>query len=216
MALLSSNYRILHVLLIRWRPAAQLHVRHSVPMTKFERICANVPEGTILPGELRQVCDYLDSSGYPISGCMKLRPDDFGGVRAWFGDDDVMASNFACFGAGPDGSILAFWLLNDRDATFAPVVHLGSEGSNNAVLAADFRSFLRLFGIGYDELGFDNLDEPPEHPESAANFRDWLEQALEITCPETGADIVNDAQSRCPDIQVAIDNWYKNRYGEDA
>jgi hypothetical protein len=67
-------------------------------VTKFERICANIPSGTILPSELRKVCDYLDSTGYPISGCMKIRPNDFGGVRAWFGDDDVMASNFAYFG----------------------------------------------------------------------------------------------------------------------
>lgn len=185
-------------------------------MTKFERICANIPSGTTLPSELRKVCDYLDATGYPISGCMKIRPDDFGGVRAWFGDDEVMASNFAYFGAGPDGSILAFWLLNGRDATSAPVVHLGSEGSNNIVLTADFRSFLRLFGIGYDELGFDDLELPPEDPESAANFRTWLELELGLTCPETGAEIVNDAQNRCPNIQAAIDSWYKSRYGKDT
>jgi hypothetical protein len=185
-------------------------------MTKFERIKAHVPKGTILPDELRKVCDYLDNTGYPISGCMKLRPDDFGGVCAWFGNDDLMASNFAYFGAGPDGSILSFWLLNGKDATRTPIVHLGSEGSNNIVLAEDFHSFLRLFGIGYDELGFDNLQEPPESPESAANFRVWLERELAIVCPATGIEIVTEAQKKCPDIQVAIDNWYKQRYGENA
>lgn len=185
-------------------------------MTKFERIQANVPEGTILPEDLRKVCDYLDRTDYPISGCMKIRPDDFGGVRAWFGDDDVMASNFAYFGAGPDGSILAFWLLHGRDANLAPIVHLGSEGSNNIVLAADFPSFLRLFGIGYDELGFDDLMNPPEDPESAANFRVWLQHELGIACPETGQEIVNEAQRICPDVQAAIDCWYGQRYGENA
>ncbi len=185
-------------------------------MTKFERIRANVPEGTILPGDLQKVCDYLDNTGYPISGCMKIRPDDFGGVRAWFGDDDEMASNFAYFGAGPDGSILAFWLLNGKDATRAPIVHLGSEGSNNAVLAADFHSFLCLFGIGYDELGFDNLQEPPEDPESAENFRAWLAQEFGMACPETGSEIVSEAQRICPNIQTAIDSWYKQRYGKNA
>ncbi|WP_417362778.1 hypothetical protein [Gallaecimonas pentaromativorans] len=185
-------------------------------MTKFERIQENVPEGTILPDELRRVCEYLDDSGYPISGCMKIRPDDFGGICAWFGNDSLMASNFAYFGAGPDGSILSFWLLNGKDATHAPIVHLGSEGSNNIVLAENFHSFLRLFGIGYDELGFDDLQKPPEAPESAANFRVWLERELEITCPETGAEIVREAQRFSPDIQEAIDIWYKKRYGENA
>ncbi len=185
-------------------------------MTKFECIQANIPEGTILPDELRKVCDYLDNTGYPISGCMKIRPDDFGGVRAWFGDDDQMTSNFAYFGAGPDGSILAFWLLNGKDATHAPVVHLGSEGSNNVVLAADFHSFLRLFGIGYDELGFDDLQKPPEDPGSAANFRAWLDRELGITCPEVGAEIVSEAQRICPNVEVAIGSWYKKRYGENA
>lgn len=180
-------------------------------MTKFERIIENTPKGTILPSNLQKVCDYLENTGYPISGCMKIRPDDFGGVRAWFGGDDGMASNFAYFGSGPDGSMLALWLLNGKDATRAPVVHLGSEGINNAVLAEDFDSFLRLFGIGYNEIGFDNLDEPPEEPESAEEFRVWLAQELAITCPETGTEIVRKAQASCPNIQAAIDSWHKER-----
>lgn len=185
-------------------------------MTKFERIQANAPRGTILPDALRKVCDYLDRTDYPISGCMKIRPDDFGGVLAWFGNDGIMASNFAYFGAGPDGSILAFWLLNGKDANLAPIVHLGSEGSNNLVLAADFHLFLHLFGIGYDELGFDDLTNPPEDPDSAENFRIWLQSEFGINCPETGEEIVSEAQCSCPDLQEAIDSWYKQRYGEDA
>lgn len=185
-------------------------------MTKFERIVANIPAGTVLPHELRRVCDYLDGTGYPISGCMKIRPDDFGGLRAWFGNDEAMASNFAYFGASPDGSILALWLLNGRDATGAPVVHLGSEGTRNFVLAKDFHTFLQLFGAGYDELGFDDLTQPPTDPGSAANFRAWLEKELGITCPETGCAIVADAQSHCPDLEAAIGVWFKQRYGDQA
>lgn len=185
-------------------------------MTKFDRIIENIPEGTILPSKLQMVCHYLDNTGYPISGCMKIRPDDFGAVRAWFGGDDEMASNFAYFGAGPDGSILAFWLINGKDATHAPIVHLGSEGSNNIVLAEDFHSFLCLFGIGYNELGFDNLEEPPEEPESAGKFRAWLAREFEINCPQTGAKIVSNAQASCPSIQTAIDSWHKQRYSKNT
>ena len=155
-------------------------------MTRFEHIAANVPAGTILPSELRMICDYLDGSGYPISGLMKIRPDDFGGVRAWFGNDDDMASRFAYFGAGPDGSMLALWLLDGLDATASPVIHLGADGNHNFVLAKDFRTFLQLFGVGYDELGFDDLTVPPEDPDSAANLRNWLEKEFGITCPRAG------------------------------
>ena len=182
-------------------------------MTRFESIQANVPKGTILPDDLRRLCDLLDQTGYPISGCMKIRPDDFGGVRAWFGDDEEMASNFAYFGAGPDGSILALWLINGNDATSAPVVHLGSEGDKTAVLAEDFRSFLHLLGIGYDELGFDDLQKPPEDPDSASSLRAWLKREYSIICPAVGAEIVKEAQLKCPDLQTEIDDWSRGRYG---
>lgn len=185
-------------------------------MTRFEKICANVPAGTQLPAELKAVCDWLDREDYPISGCMKIRPDDFGGLLAWFGGDESMARQFAYFGAGPDGSILALWLTGGPDATRAPVVHLGSEGSHNKVLAEDFLSFLALFGIGYDELGFDDLDDLPEDPDSAARFRAWLKTTYQIDCPETGAALARSAQQRCPDLQAFIDAWLTARDGAAA
>ncbi|MCC8539443.1 hypothetical protein ACDH70_11780 [Xanthomonas axonopodis pv. poinsettiicola] len=181
-------------------------------MTKFERIAAHVPVGTVLPVELRMVCDYLDRTGYPISGCMKIRPDDFGGVQAWFDGDEAMASQFAYFGAGPDGSILAFWLRDSLDAGTVPIVHLGSEGNGNSVLARNFREFLQLFGIGYDELGFDDLSQRPADPDSAAGLRAWLEAELGIICPPTGEDIVTAARLNCADVAVAIEHWIHQRY----
>ncbi|MGE6433923.1 hypothetical protein [Shewanella baltica] len=182
-------------------------------MKMFESFKKNMPEGIILPDEFRAVCDYVDKTTLPISGCMKIQPDSFGEVKAWFGNDDLMASNFAYFGAGPDGSILAFWLLYGNDARNAPIVNLCSDGSNNTVLATNFNSFLRLLGIGYDELGFDDLFIPPEHPESAAKFRDWLKQEFGMVCPLTGANIASEAQDNTLSIEAAIDNWYKLFYG---
>ena len=128
-------------------------------MTRFEMIATSVPPGTMLPPELRTVCDELDRVGDPISGYMQIRPDDLAG---WFDRDAEMTSQFAAFGAGGDGSILAFWLRNGVDARGAPVVHLGSEGDRNMVMARDFRGFLRLLAIGYDELGFDDLSPTAE------------------------------------------------------
>lgn len=182
-------------------------------MNRYHAIEACIPAGTRLPDQLKPLCDYLDRTGYPLSGHMKLRPDDFGGLLAWFDGDAAMACRFAYFGAGPDGSILALWLLHGADASDAPVVHLGSEGVDNQVLAANFREFLTLLGIGYSELGFDDLAQPPEDPASAANFRAWLLAQYGIVCPLTGMPVVESAQARCPDLQAAIDAWLAQRHG---
>jgi hypothetical protein len=80
------------------------------------------------------------------------------------------------------------------------VVHLGSEGNQLIVLADNFRDFLALFGIGYGELGFDDLSKPAEEPESAARLREWLAAELAIRCPATGIELVQLAQARHPDF----------------
>lgn len=185
-------------------------------MTRFEQIAASVPPGTILPPELRAVCDELDRVGYPISGRMEIRPDDFGGIVAWFGGDAEMASQFAPFGAGPDGSILAFWLLDGTDARNAPVVHLGSEGDRCMVLARDFREFLRLFAIGYGELGFDDLSQPPRDPGSANWLRAMVREQYMLDVPATGAGMVAAAQAASPSVEAAIEDWSRRRSGETA
>lgn len=184
-------------------------------MTRFEKISANVPPGTILPAELRTVCDELDRIGYPISGCMKIKPDDFGGLVTWFGDDAEMATKFAVFGAGPDGSFLAFWLIGGPDARQAPVVHLGSEGDHCFAIAQNFSQFLRLFSIGYDELGFDDLSVPPKEPESAKWLRTMVREHYGLSVPTTGEAIVVAAQAATPSVEDAIKEWSKRRYGNN-
>ncbi len=91
---------------------------------------------------------------------MKLRPEGEG-LKGWFGADSAAWHQLAGFGAGPDVSTLALWLYAGRDPSIAPVVHLGSEGDQLIVLANNFFEFLHLFGMGYTELGFDDLTQPP-------------------------------------------------------
>jgi hypothetical protein len=167
-----------------------------------------------MPADLRRLCDYLDRTDYPISGYMRLRPEG-GPLKAWFGGDTEAASQFAGFGAGPDGSILAFWLYRGPDASTAPIIHLGSEGQNNVVLASDFREFLYLVGIGYGELGFDDLSAPPSEPETAERLRAWLLAEFGIRPPATGAALVKQAQARHPDLEAWIRDWQR-RKEEDA
>ena len=127
-----------------------------------------------------------------------------------------MASRFAPFGAGADGSLLAFWLLSGADARNAPVVHLGSEGDHCMVLARNFRDFLRLFAIGYDELGFADLSMPPSDPETASWLREIVVERYGLDVPRTGAEIVSVAQASVSPLEAAIDEWFERRYGESS
>ncbi len=90
----------------------------------------------------------------------------------------------------PDGSKVAFWLVNGPDAGAAPIVHFGSEGNEYKLLAKDFREFLRLFAMGYRSLGFSDLDSQPEEPESAQHLREWISSTCSLSLPTTGAEIV--------------------------
>jgi hypothetical protein len=168
-------------------------------MGRADQIEATFPPGIKMPQELRRLCDFLDRTGYPISGNMELRPEG-DSLRAWFGGGSNAWQQLAGFGSGPDGSILALWLYAGTDTSVAPVVHLGSEGDELKVLADNVRDFLVLFGIGYGELGFDDLSQPAAEPGSAARLREWLNAEFGLCCPTTGADLVQRATAHHPDF----------------
>lgn len=165
-------------------------------MGRAQRIAAEFPPGVRMPEAMRRLCDHLDRTGYPISGCMRLRPEGEA-LKHWFGAGSAAWCQLAGFGAGPDGSTLAAWMPDGQDVMDAPVVLLGSEGELR-VLADGFLDFLALFGIGYDELGYDDPTRPPTDPASAAGLRDWLEAEFGIVCPPTGAALIGRAQARHP------------------
>ena len=97
-------------------------------MNRADKIQFEFPPGVSMPPQLRKLCDFLDETGYPISGYMRLRPEG-DALKAWFGPGSEAWKMLAGFGSGPDGSILAIWIYPGRDASNAPVVHLGSEGN---------------------------------------------------------------------------------------
>ncbi len=172
-------------------------------MGRADRIEAEFPPGVRMPDRMRRLCDFLDSTDYPISGWMRLRPEGEA-LKGWFGADSEAWHQLAGFGAGPDGSTLASWLYAGPEVESAPVVHLCSEGVKLIVLADSFRDSLMLFGIGYNELGFDDLSVPPAEPESAARLRAWLIAEFGIHCPETGIELVRRAQARHPDFEAWV------------
>lgn len=167
-----------------------------------DQIKAGFPKEIPFPQELQQLCDWTSENSYPISGYFRLRADDGKGISYWFGFPNV-TSRFGIFGLGPDGSLYAIW--DDGQGGY-PVVHLGSEGQNNMVLASDFIEFLRLLAVGYGELGFEELSQPPCDVEQNAIFKAWVENQFTTSIPTVGTDITLPAQTRHPNFQEWIND----------
>src|ERR1700677_1518689 len=143
-----------------------------------------------IPPPLVQLCGWLETNGYPISGDFELRPDDGNSIKYWFGKDTV-GDRFAVFGAGGDGSLYVIWQQDDGRT---PVAHMGSEGIHNFVLAADFVDFLRLLAVGYDEIGFSDLGCRPSGDGINPAFQEWVRTTFSVAIPGTGAEITGPAQ----------------------
>jgi hypothetical protein len=124
-----------------------LREKETAQMRRADIIEAEFPPGIKMPPELRELCDFLDRTGYPLSGYNRLRPEGES-LKGWFGDGSEACRQLAGFGVGPTGSVLALWVYAGSDTTKAPVVHLGSEGDYLVVLADDFREFRPFWRLG--------------------------------------------------------------------
>jgi hypothetical protein len=159
------------------------------------------PAGIAVPPELESLCTWLAKHGYPISGGFELYADEHESIRHWFGTDAVN-DRFGVFGTGPDGSLYAIWRQDDGRT---PIVHMGSEGQNNFVLAGKMLDFLRLLAVGYDEIGFADLAAPPDGDGVNPAFRRWVEETFRTRVPATGVEIRSPAQASHQDFQSWID-----------
>ncbi|SFW36243.1 hypothetical protein SAMN02927921_01314 [Sinomicrobium oceani] len=166
-------------------------------MNTFEKIKSGIPKTVSIPAGLEKLCHWTDTHGYPISGCFELSADDGETITSWMGFDKV-SDRFGVFGNGPDGSLYAFWINDNADQK---IVHLGSEGEELYILAEDFTDFLRLLAIGYDEIGFSDMDMTLEEwndildveKDYGANpeFREWVISEFEVSIPERGHEIAD-------------------------
>ncbi|WP_104042003.1 SMI1/KNR4 family protein [Vibrio hyugaensis] len=174
---------------------------------KFEDIKKGIQNEIPYPEELTLLVDWVESNGYPISGYFGLRPDDGDSMFYWFGFRDV-ESKLVQFGAGPDGSLYCIW---DNDAGGYPIVHMGSEGGELKILASSFVDFLRLLAIGYDEIGFNDLSEPPVEDCSNVEFQTWVEGEFGVDIPSIGSAITEPAEAANPDfakwVKDALDKY---------
>ena len=159
------------------------------------------PNSLSFPPELEQLCAWQEQHGYPISGDFQLQIDEEHDVIGnWFGTEEIV-DRFGVFGAGPDGSLYAIWWQEDGRC---PIVHLGSEGQNNFVLAEDMTQFLCLLAIGYREIGFDDLSATPQPHGVNPAFQQWVTTTFNVTIPRTGSEITDPARQAHEDFQSWI------------
>ncbi len=159
------------------------------------------PPGLTFPPELENLCEWQEQNGYPISGDFELEADEEHDVMGnWFGTDEVV-DRFGVFGKGPDGSLYAIWRQDDGRCA---VVHLGSEGQNNFVLAEDMKQFVRLLAVGYREIGFDDLRAAPKPIGINSAFQGWVKKTFNTTIPAIGSEIVDRAKGTHDDFQSWI------------
>lgn len=158
--------------------------------------------------DLLQACPVLRSPATAVSGSFAFHAEPPHDVARYFGEEGhagglAAAQHLGVFGVEPDGSTIAVWRAPQGGM---PVVYLGSEGGGR-VLASDAAQFLRLLGVGYDEFAlYGNLDEPPEEDgEVAPELLQWL-AAQGLSVPETGEDILAEAEQRWPDF----DGWMED------
>jgi len=151
-----------------------------------EAIQKGFPPAIAFPEELVKLCDWNKENGYPISGGFELRADDGEAIYWWFRShaaDDRLAQ----FGAGPDGSLYCIWKQEDGRQ---PVVHMGSEGDELKILAGSMKEFITLLAVGYEELGFDDLEnEPDEEDKINLDFQKWVTNTFGVSIPKTGIEI---------------------------
>jgi hypothetical protein len=174
------------------------------------------PPDVPVPEQLRALLEFQNRSRDWYSGHFEL--DNWAyGDPAWFDGDRAAAEQFAVFGHGPDGSLYALWLHAGKALADAPVVFLGSEGTDCGLLAGNLDVFLSLLAVGAEELGFAiswgavATTEPPAR--RLAEFRKWLRESRGIVAPADPLAVVAAARARSPDFAAWLAAWQRLHFG---
>ncbi|WP_202414484.1 hypothetical protein [Duganella flavida] len=173
----------------------------------------NFPPATDIPVLLCKLLEFQNKATDWYSGYFELDKWKFGNP-AWFGESST-AEQFAVFGCGPDGSLYALWLYPGRTLDDAPVVFLGSEGTDCNLIAGDLRQFLELLALGADELGFEinwgEIQIGNEEAPRLAEFRDWLWSSFQIRKPSNPIAAVLESRTHHPDFEKWMAIWQEAR-----
>src|SRR5262245_57914175 len=181
--------------------------------SKQPELQRNFPPGAVVPDRLSKLLEFQNRSRDWYSGYFELIEWEYGNA-AWFDGDKAAAEQFVVFGRGQDGSLYALWLDPGRTVNDAPVVFLGSEGTDCGLLAADLDEFLGLLAVGADELGFavswGGAFEPEQPAPRLEEFRAWLRESFGINPPPDPMAVVTSARARHPDFGAWLSSWQES------
>jgi hypothetical protein len=166
-----------------------------------------------VPELLLRLLEFQNQIEDWYSGYFELASFGHEGLIHWF-DDDVAASQFIQFAHNADGSLYCFWLYGGRLIDSAPIIFLGSEGQNNAVLANNLKDFFALLAEGYEELGFPSGRLEKLETEANRKLRDWLRGEFDITPPIDPEKNIADAQANHPNLEKWIEERQQDQKNE--
>jgi hypothetical protein len=172
----------------------------------------NFPPAEAVPQCLIELLEFQNRSREWYSDHFELVPWPYG-EAAWFGGDVDTAKQFVVFGHGPDGSLYALWHYRGRMLANAPVVFLGSEGTDCGLLADNIDAFLGLLAIGADELGFaaasGEVRPSPKPARRLDEFRGWVQRSFGILPPKDPMVAVEAARLGHPDFASWLQTWLR-------
>ncbi len=183
-------------------------------MITVEAFKKNFPPNIKVPDLLLRLLEFQNQVEDWYSGYFELADSGHKSLFAWFADDETTASQFIHFGHNADGSLYCFWLYNGRSIDSAPIVFLGSEGQDNAVLANNLGEFFALLAEGYDELGFPHGRLEKIETEANLKFREWLRKEFAITPLADAEKLIVEAQAAHPSLEKWIENWQESNYAK--
>jgi hypothetical protein len=63
--------------------------------------------------------------------------------------------------------------------------------------------------IGYSEIGFDDLSQPPDAEGVNPAFQGWVRDTFKVSIPSTGIEITTPSQNQHQNFQAWIDDVLK-------
>lgn len=169
------------------------------------------PKGTAMPEALAKLCEFTTQSRGRVACDFELTASGKSYVEAWFRDDPAAAKQFIIFGTDKPQSLYGYWLHDECSIDSAPIVYLGSEGTENSVLANSLEDFLGLLALGHEEIGLIRAwDADTKACDHIEEYRAWLKNELKVDAPaddKSGRAIVNAAVRKHPKLS----EWIKKR-----
>ena len=171
-------------------------------------LAAGISAGIEIPALLQKLVSFALSRKDFFAGNFEPHINTVNVLRYWFGDNHDAMSQIVVFGCNGDGSLYALWLYGTQILEQAPVVFLGSEGTDNTVVASNITEFIQLLLLGIDDLGF-----VISHPGWSTTiskrdtqvFSEWAEKELGIIKPSDPERLVRVAIETHADFNAWLD-----------